>query len=326
MLIHGVLAAAGAGALWGMVFVTPLILEDYPGALLAIGRYLAFGLVALIPAAVSHRALSALTAADWRRALQLSLVGNLLYYAALATAIQLVGVVLPTLLIGTLPVVIALVSNRGQSAVPWRALAPSLLAIGIGLLLVNASALTGARQGTLSLARWLVGTALALVAVAAWTWYPVMNARYLQANRQIGDATWATAQGLTTLPLALAGLLLLMGAQAMTGLLPGIQLPWGPRPATYIALMLVVGICASWLGTLLWNRASKCLPTALAGQLIVFETIAALVYGFAWMRRWPTLAEALGIGVLIVAVALAVRLFHQHRPRATAARNANLST
>ena len=46
-LFAGLLAALGAGLLWGLVFVTPLVLGDYPGTILAVGRYLAFGLLAL---------------------------------------------------------------------------------------------------------------------------------------------------------------------------------------------------------------------------------------------------------------------------------------
>jgi drug/metabolite transporter (DMT)-like permease len=59
--------------------------------------------------------------------------------------------------------------------------------------------------------------------------------------------------------------------------------------------MLTLGLCASWLGTLLWNRASKLLPTALAGQLIVFETLAAFAYAFIWRGALPGSTALLGI-------------------------------
>ena len=42
--------------------------------------------------------------------------------------------------------------------------------------------------------------------------------------------------------------------------------------------MLAAGLLASWVGTLCWNEASQRLPTNLVGQLIVFETLAALTY------------------------------------------------
>ena len=42
-LVAGLLA----GALWGLVFVAPTMLAEYPPVLLSMGRYLAFGLIAL---------------------------------------------------------------------------------------------------------------------------------------------------------------------------------------------------------------------------------------------------------------------------------------
>ena len=43
----GTLFALAAGLMWGLVFVGPLWLHDYPAVLLSFGRYLAFGLIAL---------------------------------------------------------------------------------------------------------------------------------------------------------------------------------------------------------------------------------------------------------------------------------------
>jgi len=49
-MLIGILCALGAGLLWGLVFIVPLLLADYPGLMLSFGRYIAFGLIALIPA------------------------------------------------------------------------------------------------------------------------------------------------------------------------------------------------------------------------------------------------------------------------------------
>ena len=48
---------------------------------------------------------------------------------------------------------------------------------------------------------------------------------------------------------------------------------------------------ATWLATILWNMASRRLPASLCGQLIVSETLFALLYSFAWDGRWPSLAQ-----------------------------------
>src|SRR5512146_2243678 len=137
----GVLFALAAGLMWGLVFVAPLLLHDYPAALLSVGRYIAFGLIALPLAFIDWRRLRELTREDWLEAAKLALVGNLLYYLLLAAAIQRAGGPLPTMIIGTLPVVIAVVSNRRDAArdgrIAWRRLLPPLALVGAGLLLVN---------------------------------------------------------------------------------------------------------------------------------------------------------------------------------------------
>ena len=46
-LISGSLFALAAGLMWGLVFVGPLLLPEYPAAIQSFGRYLAFGLIAL---------------------------------------------------------------------------------------------------------------------------------------------------------------------------------------------------------------------------------------------------------------------------------------
>ena len=85
------------------------------------------------------------------------------------------------------------------------------------------------------------------------------------------------------------------------------EMPFGPRPTDFIGLMFAIGLFASWLGTLCWNEASQRLPTALAGQLIVFETLSALAYAFALRRSWPQAETLAGIVLLIAGVMWALR-------------------
>ena len=88
-MLAGLSAALGAGLLWGLVFIVPLLLPDYSGAMLAAGRYAAFGVLAIVLARADGAALKRLTRADWIAAAKLALIGNMLYFAALASAIQL---------------------------------------------------------------------------------------------------------------------------------------------------------------------------------------------------------------------------------------------
>jgi drug/metabolite transporter (DMT)-like permease len=312
-MFAGTLFALAAGLMWGLVFVAPLMLPDYPAVLLTVGRYLAFGLIALPLAGIDRRGLKQLGRADWLEAFKLSAIGNFLYYLCLSAAIQRAGGPLPTVIIGTLPVVIAICSNLRDHArdgyLPWGRLAPSLLLIAAGIACVNQVELaTLAGQSSAQLRRYAEGALLAVAAVACWTWYPIRNADWLRAHSDRSPRAWATAQGLVTLPMALAGLATLPLLQS-TGLLSAdFLLPLGPRPWAFVGLMLAVGLCASWLGTLCWNEASQRLPTTLVGQLIVFETLSALAYAFLLRGRPPEALTLAGIVLLVAGVIWALRV------------------
>jgi drug/metabolite transporter (DMT)-like permease len=320
-MLTGTLFALAAGLLWGLVFVVPLLLPEYPPALLSTARYLAFGLIALPLAFLDRARLRELSRADWIEALKLALIGNLLYYLCLAAAIQRSGGPLPTVIIGTLPVVIAITSNlrdaRRDGRLPWLRLAPSLLLIAVGILLVNHAELQHLHSvQSVDLGRHALGALLAVGAVACWTWYPLRNADWLRAHPDRSPRVWATAQGVATLPLAAAGLALVWLLSGLSG--DRFDMPLGSNPQRFILLMLALGLLASWLGGLCWNEASQRLPTALAGQLIVFETLAALAYTFALRGSLPPVMTVAGIALLIAGVVWALRVKPEARPEVSA--------
>ena len=316
----GVGFALAAGLMWGLVFVGPLLLPEYPATLQAFGRYLAFGLIALPLGWLDRARLRQLVRADWLEALRLALVGNVIYYLLLASAIQRAGGPVPTMIIGTLPVVITVATRwqrRGGAGhapprLAWSRLLPSLTLIGLGLGLVNHVEWVALRHATQSdPGRYALGALLAAGAVVCWTWYPLRNARWLRAHPDRSARAWATAQGLATLPLALLGYAATWAwhvASAAAGSAPtALPMPFGPRPGDFLLLMFAIGLFASWLGTLCWNEASQRLAPALAGQLIVFETLAALGYAFALRQQLPPPETLLGIALLVAGVVWAVR-------------------
>jgi drug/metabolite transporter (DMT)-like permease len=311
---------------WGLVFVAPLALPDYGPIALALGRYLAFGFVAAALAVWQVDRLRRLDRADWIEALKLVAVGNLLYYLLLAAAIQRSGGPLATLIIATLPLVIPLTATLarvdGSSSQSLRGLGLPMLTVAVGLLLVY-------RQEWEKLPAWVAsedprnrtaltqGALLGIGALACWTWYPIRNALWLQRRRHLSAQTWATAQGLATFGLAGVASIVVV---ASLWLDPAAQQPdpwqplWGPNPLRYIGAMLLLGLLASWLGTWLWNQASARLPASIAGMLIVFEGIFALVYVYAWRHEPPDLLSALGITLLIVGVLWGLRRATRSNP------------
>ena len=307
-MISGVLYALLAGLMWGLIFVGPLIVPEYPAVLQSMGRYLALGLIALPIAWLGRARLRQLVRKDWVTALTLTMMGNLIYYVCLASAIQRTGAPVSTMIIGTLPVVIPVFANllysQRDGKLSWWRLSPALVLIGIGLLCVNISELN---QGLPDFSGWRYGSgiALALVSVVCWAWYALRNARWLRENPDKHPMMWATAQALVTLPVSLLGYI--AACLWLNGQTPDFALPFGPRPGVFIGLMIAIAVLCSWVGALCWNVASQKLPTVILGPLIVFETLAGLLYTFILRQEFPPLLTVSGIALLMVGVVIAIR-------------------
>lgn len=307
-MISGVLYALLAGLMWGLIFVGPLIVPEYPAVLQSMGRYLALGLIALPIAWLGRVRLRQLARKDWITALALTMMGNLIYYVCLASAIQRTGAPVSTMIIGTLPVVIPVFANllysQRDGKLSWWRLAPALVLIGIGLLCVNISELN---QGLPNFSGWRYGSGivLALISVVCWAWYALRNARWLRENPDKHPMMWATAQALVTLPVSLLGYI--AACLWLNGQTPDFALPFGPRPGVFIGLMIAIAVLCSWVGALCWNVASQKLPTVILGPLIVFETLAGLLYTFILRQEFPPLLTVSGIALLMVGVVIAVR-------------------
>jgi len=290
----GVLCGMGAGALWGLVFLAPALVRDFTPLQLAIGRYGAYGLLSAALIAPRWRTLTGLLSRrDWLYLGWLSFAGNTLYYVLLSTAVQTAGIALTSLVIGFLPVVVTIVGSRDAGAVPLRALVPSLLLCLGGAACIGWQALGQPVPG--ASAHRLLGLACAIGALAVWSAYAVTNSRCLARLRQVSVHDWNLLTGLVT------------GAQAVA-LIPVTLLfepirhsatAWGHLAAVSFG----VAIAASIAGNALWNRMSRLLPLTMVGQMILFETLFALLYGFLWEQRWPLpieLAAAAFVGSSVI--------------------------
>jgi drug/metabolite transporter (DMT)-like permease len=70
----------------------------------------------------------------------------------------------------------------------------------------------------------------------------------------------------------------------------------------------LLALGASMIGNHLWNIASRSVPVTLSGQLILFETLFALLYGFIYQHRMPRTLEIAAIVLLIPGVLWSVRV------------------
>ncbi|NYT41832.1 DMT family transporter [Sphingomonas sp. R-74633] len=287
----GVFCGAAAGALWGLVFLAPELARAFGPLELTIGRYLAYGLLSAALLAPRWRSVVAhLAASEWRALIWLSLAGNTVYYLLLASAVQLGGAAMTALVIGFLPVVVTIAGSRAQGAVPLIRLAPSLLLCAGGALCIGGQALF--LPSTRPVAIQLAGLLCALGALASWGSFAIGNNHMLGRVRGVSAHDWSLLLGIVT------------GAQSLAlvplALLLGVGHHGAGDWALFAAVSIGVALFASVIGNALWNRMSRLLPLTLAGQMITFETLFALLYAFAWEGRGPTALEALAF-VLVVA-------------------------
>ncbi|MBU4436581.1 MAG: DMT family transporter [Alphaproteobacteria bacterium] len=303
-LLLGLLCGLVAGAFWGGVFLAPLLLHAFTPLQMTAGRYLAYGVASLVLLAPAARTVfGRMTGKDWRDLAGLSLLGNLIYYVGLAVAVRNAGVAAASLIIGLLPVTVTLVGARPGQGVALRRLAAPLALLAAGVVCINVDVF---RSGDgVPVPRLILGVLGAVLALACWTLYAVWNARRLAATPRFNSHEWSLLTGVVTGALSLA---LIVPAFALTGAAHGSgawTLFWG--------VSLAVALGASVIGNGLWNAASKLLPLSLSGQLIVFETLFALIYGFLHEGRWPRPLESLAIALMLAGVLWSVSL---HRPAA----------
>lgn len=294
----GIGAGVLAGSFWGLVFLAPILVPGFTPLQLSAGRYLAYGLVAaVLVAPMWRRLLGRLSWREWRQLAWLSLCGNIIYYLFVARAVQSGGGVMTAIVIGLLPLSVTLVGSRDHGALPLRHLAPALLLGAAGLGCIAWQSLASAQAGGSAL-----GLACAVGALVSWTIYAVANSRCLARLGGITAHEWSLLTGVMT------------GAQALLLAVPAFMLGGEGHPNSewlrFGGVVLAVAILCSVVGNGLWNYASRTLPLALTGQLIVFETIFASLYGFIWEARWPTASE---VAALVLMVGGVVSCASAHR-------------
>ena len=274
-MLSGVLAGLAAGALWGLVFVAPRMVAGYSSVDLTAGRFAAYGLLAAVVMLTGMRSRRLPTARQALTALGMSVLGFSGYYLLLVLAIRDAGTEVPTLVIGTIPVWVMLLGKPQH--LRWGALVPGLLLTLAGLLLMMSATHGGVVD---SGAHYWRGIALVTGSLVCWTVFAIFNSAWLKRHPEVNATDWANWLGVAT-GLGAVLLWLLAGSDAST-------LVAQDDRAAFAMLCIATGFGSAWLATILWNIASQRLSASLCGQLIVSETIFALLYSFAWDGHWPT--------------------------------------
>jgi drug/metabolite transporter (DMT)-like permease len=298
----GIVFAILAGAIWGGVIIGPSLLPEFNAVLISSLRFAMYGLLSLAAALpFASRLLAKITRTDLLMLLRLSLTGNVLNYALLGASVQLSGVTTAALINGVMPVAITFLARGDAGSLPVSKLKLPLLMIFLGIVAISLEHSVASPSGA-SLTSQLLGMACGICAVVSWSWFATRNARHLKQS-PFNSSEWSTLLGIVTgvVAIAFGGIALLL----FPNLLPS-NVDSG-RWANLLWLCLFLALCGSWIANGLWNACSRRMATSLGGQMIVFETLFACVYGFIYSQRFPDLTEVLAIALLVGGVVWAAQ-------------------
>ncbi|MFL6137282.1 MAG: DMT family transporter [Frankiaceae bacterium] len=306
LVVSGYGAGTLAGLVWGLSFPVPLLLHGWNAVTVTAGRYLAYGLVSLALVLLGRRELRRIAVRHWRPALAFAVAGNVAYYLLLVLGIQLAGAPVTDVIIGTIPVTMAVAGNLLVPAYRWRTLALPIALVIVGMVVINAGELSGdATAVPSSLTMRVLGIAAAFGAVVLWTWFGVANATFLNRHPDVSNRDWATVTGLATGVVTLLALPL-AAATHQLGTVPGS----GHRSSVAILVLgcAVLGVLVSWVAAILWNVASARMSSTAAGMMINVETLSGFAYVYLVVLAWPSITQLIGLLLILADVAIVVRL------------------
>ena len=306
-LLKGIGYGVCAGLCWGVIFLGPQLTPGLSGLQFAVIRFVCYGAISAALLLPRWRTVFArLSKTDWVSLFWLSLVGNLVYYSLVGTGVQWVGIATTSLIVGLIPVFVTLAGRNDTNAVPLPRLVPSLCCAVGGAVLISWHALAnGNRLGT-----WthIAGILCATGALLTWSWFAVSNARHLVLTC-VSSHDWALLTGIVT------------GGQSLLLAVPVLGFSAGAHGTGewlhFLAVAGGVALLSSVVGGACWNQASRLLPLALSGQVLVVETLAALVFGFLWERRLPDGYELAAIAMLVTGVVWCLNCHRTRQPLAS---------
>lgn len=312
---HGLdmLYAVAVNCIWGLAFVIPEYLHGTDPAVVALGRYFVYG---ALSAAILLTAARTIRFAEipWARAFLYAFIGHVGYYLLLVWAIAVGGVMVVAPIMATLPVTVAVVGNCMSRELSFRRLVLPLLLVLLGITVLRVHQDSQALLAGVPVVDMMYGAVLAVVALALWTMYAVLNARYLKRIR-ISSVVWAQAMGLCCLVqvgMAVALWLLVHPESAR-------PLQWAADYETvmsFLAGIVILGVVLSWFATQVWNRVSRSLPVTVSGQLLVIQSLAAIVYS-SWLdRKLPDAIELACVVLVVVGVVWGVKAVYEPLERA----------
>lgn len=274
----GIIALAGASAIWGGMYVaTAALMRQTPPLVVLELREAIAGLI-LVPIAWRSGRLR-IARGDLALAAAIGIVGFTVSIGLQLEGTHIAGAALGSLITASSPVLIALLGRVWlRERLPWPKLVAILVAVG-GVALIAGHPPGGPQvePGIIDLA----GAAL------AWAIYTVGSAHLTRRYDALGVLAIACIVGsVTSLPFALAS-----ASHAPN-----------PLPTTLVAWLEVayISIAGMALAFFLWNWGFGRVDAAVGGSMLLFQPLVGVVLGIVSLAEPITLTLVFG-GLLVVA-------------------------
>lgn len=302
----GVLSALIACLLWSITYLLPQLLPMYSSMQSGLIRCCITALLAIAMVVPARKQLKKLSRKDWITALKLTLIGNLINFIAMLYCSQLAGASISGLTTGAIPVLVAVISNeidrkKGKPFLRIEKLFLPLTLICLGFILCNLSEMGQIPSD--SVTSYFVGVALGILHTVLWSWYPMVNADWLQSHPNFSSLTWTLIQNCMLLPIAAP-----LYCAYWTVTMPQTHF-LGSDPLLLVGVLTFNALFCSIFAMSFWNFACKRLPTSLSIQLMVFETIFAIILTHILMGKFPENDMIFGAVLLTIGVSISLKIF-----------------
>jgi drug/metabolite transporter (DMT)-like permease len=285
MPLKPVLALLFTMIVWGIqpVFTRTVALDLGPANVLVI-RYIIVS--ALYLAGLFFLGSYRIASADWPRLLVVSWVGMLGYNIASTFGFEHVPAGIGGLIIGTQPLVIALLAALLASERLSLATILGLIVAFIGTSLLFWNDLAGAAEGS----HLLWGGFLIFMSGVAWAVYVVLAKPLIQTYGAYSISAISIA--LATLPM-----LLMTSAETLATARAMGWADWGN--------MFYLTVIAAVIATITWNFGASRLPSAAGGAFLYLIPVIAVIAGAVILHEPVSASALIGGALILLGVAIA---------------------
>ncbi|MDE1155230.1 MAG: EamA family transporter [Acidobacteriaceae bacterium] len=283
----GFAACAIASMLWGCgFFFGKIALREMNVGAMVLYRFL-FACIGLLPLLVRHK--PQLNGREWRQLALCAAMGVPLQFLIQFRGLSLTTVSHASLMVGTMPVMLALgatlFARERLSALGWVSLAGSTA----GAVLIVLGKASAGRSGQ---APTLAGDLLVVLSLMICLVWVLMNKSLMQRHSSVSITVWGTLLGTAMLAVIVP---VLYGW-------PPVHISAGAWGASVGAGLLCTGAT-----TLLWNWGLTQVPASQAGVLLNMEPLIGSLLGVALLgERLEATAFAGGLLIVLAAVVLTV--------------------